>query len=74
MNQIKIDITSKQARNSDGVLRTFYGLIAYRLEPPEIVFEIDSLSAVEQEVVSLAAMLTDSNISAEHFEKLLGTQ
>lgn len=54
MSKIRVEVTSKDVKNEDGLEYTGYGIIAYRTEPPEIVFEIEDLSSEKDEVISRA--------------------
>jgi hypothetical protein len=71
MSEIRIEVTSKQVRNEDGLNYIGYGIIAYRTEPAEIVFEIDDLSSEKDEVIHLAKLISDKDVSPKHFDEII---
>jgi len=71
MSEIRVEVTSKPVTNEDGLEYMGYGIIAYRTEPIEIVFEIDDLSSEEKEIISLAQLISDNDVSSRHFEELI---
>ncbi|NLO46450.1 MAG: hypothetical protein GX107_08185 [Clostridiales bacterium] len=71
MSKIRVEVTSKDVKNEDGLEYTGYGIIAYRTEPPEIVFEIEDLSSEKDEVISIAKLISDNDVSAGHFGDII---
>ncbi len=68
---IRIEVTSKEVKKEDGKDRIGYGIIAYRTEPSEIVFRIDDISSDEEDIIRLARLITDDNVSIDDFREML---
>lgn len=71
MSEIRVEVTSKPVKNEDGLNYIGYGIIAYRTEPAEIVFQIDDISSERDEVIHLAKLISDNDVSSKHFDEII---
>ena len=70
-SKLKLVMNSGQYTNENGETYIGYGFTAYRTNPLTEVFSIDDLSVDPEEIRELIRLITDNDVSLEHFQDLI---
>lgn len=69
--KLKLVLNSGEFTNENGETYIGYGFTAYRTQPVSEVFSIEDLSVDAQEVLNLIQLISDNDVSIEHFQDLI---